>query len=236
MVRALELPTRRRQLVLLALLAVLVEVRPEGLVVAGSVVVAVILDGHLRGSLSQTLMRHAMTFVALALILVAALVAVALGLPVSTGGFHGVLGSLVHPFRVGKWAAWNLADYELSLGVIAVAAFPLGLGRLLRRDASESERSVGVAVLTLAAGILFSVVVLSASPYGLGILHERYLFYVTPLVLVCLARWLADGLPRPKRAAVLVGVAAVGLVATLPTQIALRSNNVDAPTMSFQRD
>ena len=45
--------------------------------------------------------------------------------------------------------------------------------------------------------IIASVAVLSASPYGLDILHERSLFFVTPLVLTCFAYWLAGGLRRP---------------------------------------
>ena len=92
---------------------------------------------------------------------------------------------------LGKWAVWNLVVYGLAIGVIPLVAFPLAVRRLLRRGAPEAERAVGVASVSLFAGVLLSVAVLSASPEGHGILHDRTLFYVTPLVLVCFAA-LAD--------------------------------------------
>ena len=231
----LERPTTRRQVVLLLLLAVLVGIRPQALALAGSLVAAIVLDGHLRRSLPQALWRYGTTWVAFALIVTVAFAAAMLGLPVSTSGYSSLLGSLGHPLSMGKWAIWNLADFELSLGVIALTAFPLGLRQLLRRDASESDNAVGVVALTLAAGIFSSAVLLSATPYGLGILHERYLFYLTPLVLIGLARWLTDDLPRQRLMALPLAATAVLIVAALPTEIALRSNNVEAPTMSFLR-
>ena len=58
---------------------------------------------------------------------------------------------------LGKWAIWNLVVYGLALGVIPLVAFPLSLRQLLRRGASEAERSVGVASVSLFAGVLVSV-------------------------------------------------------------------------------
>ena len=117
--------------------------------------------------------------------------------------------------------------YGLALGVIPLVAFPLSLRQLLRRGASGAERSVGVASVSLFAGVLVSVAVLSASPEGHGILHDRTLFYVTPLVLACFAHWLTSGQPRPMFVTAVVVVVAVGMAATVPERVLLETNNVE---------
>ena len=68
----------------------------------------------------------------------------------------------------------------------------------------------------LGAGILATVAVLSASPYGLGRVHERNLFYVAPLVLICFFAWLEAGLPRPPDTRAIVAVALVLLPLAIP--------------------
>ena len=79
--------------------------------------------------------------------------------------------------------------------------------------------------------MLVSVVALSASPYGLGFLHERSLFFLAPLVLACLAHWLGHGLPRRRAVAVLSAVAVVAAIAALPERFVERSNVFDYPAL-----
>jgi hypothetical protein len=230
----LERPTVRRQLLVLFGLAALVAIRPQGLVFAGSIAAAVVLKGLLAGSGHEVVREHAVVFGGFAMALLAVLIALAAGASLPAGKEAGPLLSVAYnPLGLAKWTLWNLAIYELGLGVVALAAFPLALRGLLRRSASERERSLGISALTLVAGLLASVAALSSSQYGLGILHERNLFYATPLVLVCLAHWLASGLQRPKRLALVSTAVAVILLAILPSHIVRITNNVDGPTAAW---
>jgi hypothetical protein len=88
----------------------------------------------------------------------------------------------------------------------------------------------------LAAAVLASVALLAASPFGLDRLHERSLFFVTPLVLVCFAHWLWRGLERPPLLAAACAVAAVALAALLPRDLVFGSFNVDVPSSLFFRE
>jgi hypothetical protein len=230
----LERPTVRRQLLVFFALALLVGIRPQALVLAGSIAVAVALKTLLAGSGRDVVRDHTVVLGGFALALLAALIALAAGVSLPAGKEAGPLLTVAYnPFGLAKWTLWNLAIYELGLGVVALAAFPLALRGLLGRSASDRERALGIAALTLPAGLLASVTALSSSQYGLGILHERSLFYATPLVLVCLAHWLTSGLERPKRLALASAVAAVILPALLPSHIVRITNNVDSPTAAW---
>lgn len=231
--RALEQPSRSRQAVLVASLGVLVGIRPQALAIGVAVVAGIGLEGCRRGALRSTLRRFAWTLLALGGSVAAALAAAGAGFPVPTGSYSPVFHSLDEVVGIGKWAVWSLGAFELSLGVVIVLAFPLGVARLLRRGATDREAATGIAVLLSTVAILLSVVLLSASTYGLGVLHERSLFYVTPLVLVGGARWLADGRPRPRSATLALAILGVAFVAALPERIVLASNNVDAPSVTF---
>jgi hypothetical protein len=236
LVLMLERPTAARQLLVLLTLAILVGIRPQGLVLTGSVVASIAVKGLLAGPLRRVVREHAVVLAGLALALAAGLIALAAGISLPAGSVRPLLTLAYSPFGLVKWTLWNLAVYELALGVIALVAFPLALRGLLRRSASDVDRSLGIAALTLTVGLLLSVAALSASRFGLGILHERNLFYATPLVLVCLAHWLAHGLERPKVLAAAAVLAAVVLPATLPQHLVLITNHVDSPTAAWFQD
>jgi len=234
LVRMLERPVPSRQLAVLGGLAVLVGIRPQALVFVGSAVAAVAIRGFLSGGVRRALEQHAFLLGGLALAGITGLIALAVGLPVPAGSARQLLIPRYSPFDLIKWTFWNLAIYELALGVIALAAFPLALRGLLRRSASPAEHSIGAVALALSAGVLLSVAVISANRrYGLGILHERNLFYATPLVLICLAHWLAHGFERPKLLTAPVVAIACLLPATLPNHLVLITNNVDSPTSAW---
>jgi hypothetical protein len=229
----LEQPTVRGQLLVLAGLAVLVGIRPQALVFAASVVAAIGIKGLLDGRLAAEIERHAVVLGGLAVALLAGVIALVAGVPVPAGSAKQLLTVHYSPLALVKWTLWNLAVYELAMGVIALAVFPLALRGLLRRSASVAERSVGTVALALSAGVVLSVAVLSASRYGLGILHERNVFYATPLVLICLVHWLTHGLERPRLLAAATAAGAVALAATLPQHLVSITNNVDSPTSAW---
>lgn len=233
--RMLERPTLRRQLLVAGGLAVLIGIRPQALALAGSIVLAVLLFGFLADDVAGALRTFRPV---LALLVAAGLVTGAVagaGVPIPAGAYTPVFTGRLPVVDLLAWTARNLAVYELALGVVALLAFPLALAGLIRRGGALAERAFGVTSLTLALGILASVSVLSASPYGLGILHERNLFYVTPLVLACVARWLASGLPRSRWAVLAVGAAGIAAAVATPGRVLRSTNDVDSPTTAFVR-
>ena len=232
----LERPTTRRQIVLLVLLAAAVAARSQALVLAASVVAAVVVDGLLGHRLRDRVRELRVTLGAiLAVVLVGAVVGAA-GVPIPTGSYSVLYRSLTSVFAIAKWAIWSAGAFELALGGVALAAFPIALARLLRRNAMPAERAFGVTAITFAAGVLASVALLSASPYGLRILHERSLFYVTPLVLTAFAHWLASGLQRPRTMTAVVAATALALPLTVPHRLLLTTtNDFDVPSSSFYR-
>ena len=229
----LERPSVRRQAAMLALLAVLVGSRAQGLAVGLGALAAIVLWGMLDHDLRVTLRRFLPTLAVFALAVLVGLAAAAAGIAVPTSSYNPVFDSLDAIGGMFEWGAWNLSLFQTALGVVALAALPVALHALLRRGEPVAARACGVVTVTLSLGLLVSVALLSASAYGLGILHERSLFYVTPLVLTCLADWLRRGLERPFWLSTACAAASLALAAILPERLIVRSNDFDAPTASF---
>jgi hypothetical protein len=226
-------PTRRRQTVNVVLLATLVAVRAQALTIAAGTVAAIVLAGVLEGRTAVWLRRFAPTFAVFGLMLALGIAAAATGTTVPTSTYNVVFDSTDRIGGMVKWAAWNLGAYELTLGVALVPAVAVALSGMLSRDRERAVRLTGAVALTLVLGVLGSVALLSASPYGLGILHERNLFYVTPLLLTAAAYWLSTGLPRPFWLGLGAALAAVGLAASVPSDVVTHPNYVDAPSAAF---
>jgi hypothetical protein len=128
-----------------------------------------------------------------------------------------------------QWALANLADIELYLGVIPLAAFGVMVAVAFRRAAVSAElRRLIILTASLGLGLLATVAVLSASPYGLGRTHERNLFYLVPLLLTCFFAWLEAGLPRPRGAAVPVAVVLSLLPLAIPLSAIATSSGEDS--------
>ena len=117
-------------------------------------------------------------------------------------------------------------------GQAAWAVFPFALARLLR-SSREGERATGNALLTCSIALGLSTVAVSASPSGLDILHERYLFAATPLVLVGLAYWVRTGAAMSLGWRGVAAAVAVAVAATLPADQIARANNVESPTATW---
>jgi hypothetical protein len=232
----LEHPTWRRQAVGLVLLVVLVGVRTQGLAVVAGTVLAILVYGFVGAGVPATARRFVPTLAALAAAAVALLLAKAAGVAVPTSTYNAVFESLSRLAGMLKWAAWNVASFELALGVVAVAAFPLALRAMLRTRLPAPVRSAAAVALALSLSVVASVALLSASPYGLDRLHERSLFYVTPLLLTCFAYWLSHGLERRRWLTLSCAVSAVALAAALPKRLVFGGFHVDVPSAVFFRD
>ena len=219
MVRALERPSAARQLLVAASAAAVFLVRAQGVVLLPSYLLAAILfavstsrDGK-ASALVACLRRHAPTIAVLAL---AGVVAGAVRGRSTLGPYHVLVTSygirpLVH------WALANVADFELYLGVIPLAAFGVLLVQALSSPSLSAElRRLVLLTACLGAGLLATVAALSSSPYGLGRVHERNLFYLAPLVLISFFAWLEAGLPRPRDTRTAVALALVLLPLSIP--------------------
>lgn len=215
MLRALERPTIARQLLVVGACAVAFLTRAQAVVLLPSYLLAALVlavavnGGRRRAALADALRRHAPTIVALAL---GGVVALLIRGRSTLGPYHVLVTSYgVRP--LGHWGLANIADMEIYLGVVPVAAL---LVLLLSRSSSLELRRLTVLTACLASGLLATVAALSASPYGLGRVHERNVFYLAPLVLIPFVAWLEAGLPRPKWIAPAVALFVVALPLTIP--------------------
>jgi hypothetical protein len=231
MARMLERPSPRRQAGVLAALAVLIGIRPQAVFVAGALLASILVQALRGPSVGSVLRRYAPVLLGLGAATAGMLVLFVAGKGLGRAARPAAEGVL-DPVGLVSWTLWNLAVYELALGVAALAVFPFALGRLLR-SSREGERATGTALLTCSIALGLSTVAVSAAPSGLDILHERYLFAATPLVLVGLAYWVRTGAKTSRRWRVVAAALAVAVAATLPADQIARANNVESPTATW---
>ena len=136
-------------------------------------------------------------------------------------GSYSVLAHSYDPPQVAKWFAYHLGLLALYLGVVPVAIAPVVVTRWWA-GAREGELRKAVFLSQFVAQNVVGIGLIAAfasTPAGLGILYDRYLFYLVPLWLLALGVWLHDGLPRPPRPLAFGAAAAIVLVATLPYDV-----------------
>jgi hypothetical protein len=185
LVRAVSMPTPRRDALALAALVVAFFTRTQFLALAGVLPLVVLLhDGRAAHR------RHGVLAGAYALGL---LVAIVVQL---TGGIDRVLGNYAVTATHGSvlpWKAIELAGAHLDLVGVGIGILPLLLG-----GAWIVENAVRRSPFALYALITIVVLTLETSSYdarfggGLTGIRGRYLFYVAPLLLVATARLLDE--------------------------------------------
>jgi hypothetical protein len=191
-------PSPRRDVLAIGALALAFFTRPQFLFLAAVLVLAVLLVEGPRRSLE----RHRVLAGAVVLGILVVVPLAALGQAHRLLGDYGVTateGSLL-PAGVWKSAAIHLDLLAVGLGVLP---FLLGAGWVYTslRDASVQVRAfAGLTALAL------PLLALEAASYdlrfgGAGLVRDRYLFYVAPLLLVAAAAALQGALP-------VVGIAA----------------------------
>lgn len=239
MLRALERPSAARQLLVAASVGAAFLVRAQAVVLLPSYLIAAILlavttsRGQRLSALVACLRQHATTIAILALAGIAASAASG----ASTLGPYHVLVTSYRVRSLAHWGLANLADIELYLGVIPLAAFGVLLVQALSSaDLSAELRRLVLLTACLASGMLATVAVLSASKYGLDRVHERNLFYVAPLVVISFFAWLDVGLPRPPATATAIAVLLVLLPLTIPVAAVAASSGEDGLALVFWED
>jgi len=200
-VRALEAPSRRNQLALVAALACCAATRGEANALAPALLAAALATGRVR-ALWPTWAG------------VAAVAAVWLGLgggtPLRSLGSYGFTGAFT-AHRAVDLVLEHAGELLLVCGVVpACAAALLALGRPRERPA----RATAVYALALAAVASVEAGVFSAAHAGR--LLERELLFALPPLFVAFAGWLGRGAPRPRAATLAVAAAAVAALLALP--------------------
>jgi 4-amino-4-deoxy-L-arabinose transferase-like glycosyltransferase len=223
LVRCLELPTLRRQLVFLLAISLAVLARAEAIVLVPGFVTAVALlavfeepRSRIR-SLKKRLRAFSGVWFALAILGLIGLVGASArdGGPAALLGPHKALVGKLDVVEAPKWIVLHLAELDLAVGVIPFAALILMTSAAFRRSTSAATRTFLAATL----GVGCWLVVLAGVYATQGDVHriqERYLFYVEPLVLIAFLSWVASEGPRPGRRAMVTAATASVLPLLLP--------------------
>ena len=228
-------PSARRDVVAIAALTLAVFARTQFFVLFLVLPIALILyelgrsraGRRARDSVSLAARRHR-ALVAFYLLLVVGLIALlAVGRVSSLLGTYAdtLEGNLV-PNGIGRSLLAHLAQLALSA---AILPFVIGGGWLLSavvRPAASEAYAFAVIALTTITAVVLEVTIFDLR-FGSGLVRDRYLFYVVPLLLIAFAASLGvDWWPR-RTLAIPAGLAIAGfLVARLPVYEGL---NADSP-------
>ncbi len=220
--RCLERPSVASQVLALGALALAAGVRFQLASLGVALVLALVVRALLvRGPRARRRDRLVRLW---PLLLVLGLGAVALAIRAVLGNPLGGYGDLWRTYDLGDVVTWSwrsLAGLAVYLALVPVVVAPAAL-LALGGEARRGDRAAGAfAGLFLGANAVLLAVVgaFSSTEFGIGFLHDRYLFYVVPLWIVLTASWAADrvahGTARLAAGAVLVLL----LLWTLPTYL-----------------
>lgn len=233
MFRCIEQPTARRQTVALLTIGLASLARIQMVVLLPALVATQLLLTALDlrrssfelGSAVRRSARSVSLLLGVPLVVVTALLVFEGGHRQSLGsllGSHDVASGRLHPGSVLLSMLYHLADLDLYVGVVPLAAVVVLLtsrhdgeeGRALERFLALSS-ILSIAVLVIAATYLTT---LPATQPGAKQPHvyDRYVFYVVPLILALFLAWLERGLPRPRRRAAFAATVTGLLPALLP--------------------
>lgn len=217
----LERPTIVLQLATFAAVALAAAIRVQGIVLVLVIPTALLFKVGLdyRGGVTseRILAELRRVWPTVVLLVVGAALYVAYkqvqGEPLVTGlGAYQVIGRTHYPVvPTARWAVKHLAELEIALGLVPVAALIVLLWLGLVKKASTNAERCFLAVVSAAMLWLLAEVgafTAAVTPF----IFERYTFYLEPLLLIALVVWLARGLPRPIVGTSLAVVLSVGLL------------------------
>jgi Dolichyl-phosphate-mannose-protein mannosyltransferase len=217
-------PRPRKDVLLLAALAAAVLARTQFATLLVVVPLALLLD---RLSVRKLVSSHRVLAFAYAALGVAALVLLALGELSRVLGTYSVTteGNPV-PSGLPRSLLEHLAPLGLGLGIVP---FVLGVAWLLTplvRDRTREQRAFASVALVTIIALLF-VVTSYDLRFGAGRLHDRYLFYVVPLILIAFtAMLLQTAWPRWT---IFAATALLAMAFAFMPVISYQKFNVDSP-------
>lgn len=219
-VRMLERPTVARQLVTGALLLLAIGTRFQAVALVPGVVTAVVLVALAPGRPGALARlrpyRGAALLAGSAVVLFVAVEFLRGRTPGSMLGAYSVLAQGYSPWQSIKWTVLNLADLDLLAGVALFAILPAALKAALRPSgANQGPVVLGATLLGFGTSMVVLVGIFSGSTQGGHRVHDRYLFYVLPL-MVTLGLWALRRGKLESRAVLLGACIAGALPVTLP--------------------
>jgi hypothetical protein len=194
---ALTQPSRRTQLVFVAVAALAALARAQ-LVVLPIVFLAATLVLGVRERRVRPALREQLLPIGAFL---APLLGLGLAAPSHGLGYYGSeLHLHLHPIAFARWSGWDLMVLAYAAGWIIVPGAVLGLWFALRRPASRLEQSFAVVVVLLTAALVTEAGLLQANAAGqsgvpVNEIKERYVFYVVPLAGIAFALYAKRGWP-----------------------------------------
>jgi glycosyltransferase involved in cell wall biosynthesis len=225
LVRALELPTVRRQVILLAVCALAFLTRAQAVALfAAALTAPLVLAWIERGRPRRLAAWKPLYAIVGGGALLVIIVELARGHSPSQilGGYSVTTEHASYPvWPALRWVVYHLAALDLSLFVLPFAAMIVLIANARHLD--RALRVFCAASVALSVWLVLEVGVF-ASRWSFRI-EERNLFYLAPLFLVALLAWIERGQPSPPRAS----VAAAGVAAALPGTIPfLQLMNINA--------
>ena len=217
--RCLERPTVAAQLLAVGALVLAAGVRLQLAALGGALVLALVLRFVLsrgfRLPSADDLARVWLLLVVLGVAMLGVAVRVALGNPL---GGYGDLWRSYDVLDVGRWSWRSLAGLAVYLALVPVVVAPAALASLARRARGGEGAAAAFAATFLSVNVVLVLVVgaFSSTEFGVGFLHDRYLFYVVPLWLVLTAWWAARRVALPPVWLAVGAGLTIALLATLP--------------------
>jgi hypothetical protein len=223
-VRMLERPALGRQLVCLGLVALAVLTRLQAAALLPGVAIAILVATASEGGFTwRTIgesLRPYFKVAALVFSLGAILVCAQLARAGSLKGLlgsYGVLQQAYSPLESLKWLVLNLADLDLFVGVAVFALAPLAVARSLRgQQATAESRAIAAVFLGFSTTTLLTVAAFSSTNPGGHRLHDRYLFYLVPMLLILCFRLLQNRIASGARLLTLGVISATVLPGLIP--------------------
>ena len=215
----LERPTVTTQLLAPAAIALAAAARFQLAVLAVALVVGLVVRALLTPREERRELRGYWPLLALL-----ALGAVALAIRAALGNPLAGYGDLWRSYDLGEVARWTwraFAGLGLYLALVPVVVAPSVVGALARAGRADDRAASSFVSLFLGANAVLLLVVgaFSSTEFGVGFLHDRYLFYVVPLWIVSTAVWAERRLPIAPAGIVLGALLVLVPLVTLPTYL-----------------
>ena len=222
---SLSRPSPRTDLLAVGGIVLAILARTQFYALAGVLPAAVIAVGISTHRLRETLRAHVALAVVYALGFVAAVAVVATGHAL-LGTYSTTVSSNPLPPQIAGSAPAHFAIVALAGGLLPALIGGAWLASNLRR--SESEERVAFAWLGIIAVIGLTVEAASFNlRFGGGLVRERYLFYITPILLVAMVAGLSAA--RRPRWSVALPLAVLAIGFWQAPLVAFQKLNVDTP-------
>jgi hypothetical protein len=215
LVRTLERPSWGRVAALAVVLAAAFATRSQALGFVGAVVLApfvlVLLRRDVRAVRPFVPLLGGVVGVGVLLVLVQALRGRELS---DLLGAYSVVGEGSYDLgHVLRFWLWHVEELTLYVAVVPVVASVILLARAPRLPAPVQEHLAATVALVVTSTLVVSAF---ASRFASDRIQDRYLFFLTPLLVTALLAWVALGAPRPVVPLAVGAALALALVGAFP--------------------